>query len=78
MEKKRYKMSSTWLGTSKMEQEANYFAMCLLMPEEMLVPDWEASSKDSDAVDELARAYHVTRNIMAGRLFSLGLYKQDK
>lgn len=71
-------MASTWLGTSKMEQEANYFAMCLLMPEEMLVPDWQASSKDSNAVDELAKTYHVTRNIMAGRLTSLGLYKQDE
>lgn len=30
-------MSNVWLGTSQMEQEANYFAMCLLMPEEMLI-----------------------------------------
>ena len=71
-------MASTWLGTSKMEQEANYFAMCLLMPEEMLIPDWEASSKDSDTVDELAKTYHVTRTIMSLRLTSLGLYKQDE
>lgn len=28
------------LGTSLAEREANYFAMCLLMPEEVLIPDF--------------------------------------
>ena len=70
-------MAETWLGTSKMEQEANYFAHCLLMPEEMLMPDWEKSSKDSAAVDKLADEYHVTRTTMLVRLSGLGLYEED-
>lgn len=64
------------LGTSLAEQEANYFASCLLMPEEMLIPDWEKSTKDHDAILKLAKEYHVNEMTMTSRLSSLGLYKR--
>ena len=70
-------MADTWLGSSQMEQEANYFAHCLLMPEEMLIPDWEKSTKDSSAVDKFAEEYHVTRMTMLVRLRGLGLYEEN-
>lgn len=69
-------MADIWLGTSQMEKEANYFAHCLLMPEEMLIPDWKKSTKDSMAVGKLAEEYHVTRMTMCVRLKELGLYNE--
>jgi len=69
------------LGTSLAEQEANYFAMCLLMPEEMLIPDfkkikaWKKGKKF--LIEKLANMYHVTYQIMNIRLSNLGLIKND-
>jgi len=67
------------LGTHLAEQEANYFAMCLLMPEEMLIPDfnkikaWKKGKKF--LIEKLANMYHVTYQTMNVRLTGLGLIK---
>lgn len=69
------------IGTSLAEQEANYFAMCLLMPEEMLIPDfnkikaWKKGKKF--LVNKLANMYHVNYQTMHIRLSNLGLIKDD-
>ena len=44
---------NTTLATPKQEQEANIFALCLLMPEELLRPEFEKLIKktnDEDAI----------------------------
>lgn len=56
------------------EREANYFAMCLLMPEEFLKED-VAKLKDKSleaAVGELAKRYKVSEPMMTLRLGQLG------
>ena len=67
------------IGTGLAEQEANYFAMCLLMPEEMLIPDfkkikaWKKGKKF--LIEKLADMYHVNYQTMNIRLTGLGLIK---
>ena len=48
------------------EQEANYFAANLLVPEEMLI-----ARRDKKTEDELAREFHVSRDVIGYRLSDL-------
>ena len=63
-----------------MEREANYFAMCLLMPEEWLRRDVEAIGgvdiEDDVAMTKLAKKYKVSVTLMAMRLGQLGAIKK--
>lgn len=70
---------NTTLATPKQEKEANLFAMCLLMPEELLRPEFEKVSKktnDEDAIIfKLARMFDVPIFAMTERLRMLNLLK---
>ncbi len=64
-----------------MEEEANYFAMCLLMPdflvrEECAKIEWDLSSDDS--IKYLAKKFDVSITLMAIRLYQLGIFKNTK
>lgn len=64
------------LGTSMAEQEANYFAAELLMPESMFREDFNLlpTGLDSDAkISRMAQMYHVSFTAASVRLSSLGL-----
>lgn len=59
------------------EEEANYFAMCLLMPES-LVREWitkngTAELTDDEFLKKLARVFGVSMTIASVRLNDLGL-----
>lgn len=70
---------NTTLATPKQEQEANIFALCLLMPEELLRPEFEKliqKTNDEDAILlKLARMFEVPIFAMSERLNMLGLLK---
>jgi len=57
------------------EAEANYFAMCLLMPETFLRADFAAHRGDTleKTVKDLAHRYKVSELHMSVRLGQLGL-----
>lgn len=57
------------LGTSLAEQEANFFAACLLMPEEEFRRQWEKCSGDPDSVriSKMANIFHVSTAAAAAR-----------
>ncbi len=63
------------LAANLLDQEANYFAMCLLMPESLLrkdiaeLPPLEAP----ELVKRLAKKYQVFEPIMAIRLGQIGV-----
>jgi Zn-dependent peptidase ImmA (M78 family) len=64
------------MTTSKVEErEANYFAMCLLMPEEMLLADIKKAGgidvTNDAAVKKLADRYKVPAVTMALRIGQL-------
>ena len=62
------------MNMRRMEQEANAFAMELLMPESFLRKGIEAGGVDLfdiQAVEKLARKYRVPPAAMAARLFDL-------
>lgn len=64
------------LGTSLAEQEANYFAAELLMPEEMFKKDFGSLSKNleiDDKISKMAEMYHVSFSAATVRLSSLRL-----
>ena len=64
------------LGTSMAEQEANYFAAELLMPEEMFRADFKTLSKDlnqEDKISKMAQMYHVSFTAASVRISSLNL-----
>lgn len=64
------------LGTSMAEQEANYFAAELLMPESMFREDFNSLSNDLDQdgkISRMAQMYHVSFTAASVRLSSLGL-----
>lgn len=53
------------------EQEANYFALCLLMPEEFIaeyLSQHHVDMADDKAVTQMARAFQVPASVMALRL----------
>lgn len=59
------------------DREANYFAMCLLMPESLLRKDLEGVALDvcDDAsIAKLARRYVVSIQLMTMRLTQLGYF----
>lgn len=53
-----------------LEQEANYFAMSLLMPEKLVKIAWEELSKD---LSYCAKVFGVSNELMFYRLQSLDL-----
>lgn len=63
------------------EEEANYFAMCLLIPEDLLRADIARSGKlafdlvDEPLIGQLANRYQVTPQLMLLRLIDLGYFK---
>ena len=61
-----------------MEDEANYFALCLLMPEklvreEVAKVEWDLAS--DDALKYMARTFGVSLTAMAVRLCDLDILK---
>ena len=66
------------------EDEANAFAMELLMPEDFIRRDWEEYSKGvidivEDAnIAKMARRYRVSLQMMMFRLVELGIIKVGK
>jgi hypothetical protein len=58
------------------EDEANLFAMCLLIPEKLIRADMDKIGKlnvdGDDRVRQLARRYCVTEQLMVNRLVKLG------
>lgn len=65
----------------QMDREANYFAVCLLMPADMLKRDVATMYPDGlDLVDgkeikTLAKRYQVSVTLMTARLMELGVFK---
>ena len=61
------------------EQEANYFAMCLLMPEQFVRVDITAMGgidlTEDRQIRDLAKRYQVSVAMMTLRLAQLGLLK---
>ena len=58
------------------EEEANYFARCLLVPREFLLRDIAAMGgqidiSDDDALKSLAKKYGVSLGVMAMRLMDV-------
>lgn len=62
-----------------MEREANYFAMCLLMPEAFLRKDIQALGgidiEDDKTMSKLAKKYGVSITMLTLRLGQLGVMK---
>lgn len=64
------------IETEWAEKEANYFAMCLLMPEPMIRKDFEKHYKKTatgDLVKLLAKKYEVEEFVVTLRLVDLKL-----
>lgn len=62
--------------SSDKESEANHFAMCLLMPEQMVrehVNRWPLDLTDDDGLERLAKKFGVSRTLAAKRLVALEL-----
>jgi len=61
------------------EQEANYFAMCLLMPEDWLRADLKGKmffdTESDPAISVLAKRYQVSEQLMIIRLVQIGVLK---
>ena len=63
----------------RMEADANFFAMCLLIPRDFIVPDFHAMFPDgadveSEAgIEKLAKRYGVSTQLMLLRLSHLQL-----
>lgn len=72
----------THSNNDQREREANYFAMCLLMPEK-LVRGWiakygitEWSLTDDDILKKMANDFGVSITLCALRLQDLGIWKK--
>lgn len=68
--------SSKW-----MEDEANYFAMCLLMPEHLMREEVKKVVFDygnDDAIKSLAKTFGVSTTAMTVRLSQLNIFKYGK
>ena len=66
------------ISTDKEEEEAHYFAMCLIMPEYLLRPRVHeglslANDHDEKRIKVLAQEFAVTREMMTARLIDLKL-----
>lgn len=63
----------------KDDEEANYFAICLLMPEDMVREEWKKRWHVGVSVDDtttaMARAFQVSYTMMANRLVQLKIIK---
>lgn len=64
------------------ELEANYFAMCLLIPESLLNDDLESDEfappfdiESDKRIEELAKRYKVSAQLMTYRLIDMGKIK---
>jgi len=66
------KFSTTAMDDETLEREANYFAMCLLMPRKLLIQEVEKmggiSLVDDDEIKTLAKMFKVSIPAMALRL----------
>lgn len=62
------------------EAEANYFAMCLLMPEQFVRDEIKKIGKidavDGTGIEKLARKFRVSVPLMTLRIGQLGLWRQ--
>jgi len=59
----------------KIEREADYFAACLLMPEENFCKDLRSRKKfNFDVIEDLSREYHVSKTAFALRFAEIGNY----
>lgn len=68
-----HRTMSELTAEERVEDEANYFAMCLLMPE-ALVHRWcEGQVMDSAAIDRMARDFVVSYELAVLRLNDLGI-----
>lgn len=62
----------------EMETEANYFAMCLLLPEDMVREDVERLRGEVDVgemIEKIAERYRVEAHIVTLRLVELKLLR---
>lgn len=62
----------------ELEAEANYFAMCLLMPEDLVrreVANMEIDLADNNFLKELSKKFAVPETAMAVRLSQLRIFK---
>lgn len=62
----------------ELESEANYFAMCLLMPEDMVreeVKKMQVDLGSNDFIKDLAKKFEVPVTAMAIRLSQLRIFK---
>ncbi len=74
----RSQNSGNTLENQKMEQEANYFASAILMPNDLLRKEVEKIHLDlgnEEALRELAKAFEVSVTAMSVRISSLGFLK---
>lgn len=61
----------------QLEREANYFAMCLLMPEKLVKKEVAKVTFDltsDDAIKQLAKIFDVSQTAMALRLAQLKIF----
>jgi len=67
-------MNVSW-ALSDQEREANYFAMCLLIPEQMIKEDCKnlVIMLHGNQIKELAERYQVSELLMTLRLQELGI-----
>lgn len=57
------------------EKEANEFALHLLMPDSMFLPDWEKYKDRPDVVSFFAKRYQVDEVVVAARLMQMAKEK---
>ena len=66
------------MGTTQSQHICNAVAAELLVPESLLHPAWNGQSDEpADAVKELARNFGVSEEVIARRLFDLGLLDKE-
>lgn len=72
----RFRNELSSQGTDTSEQEANFFAAELLMPERFVKVDLETAGKmdfeDGEAIEKLAKRYKVSTQALLIRLANLG------
>ena len=61
----------------KLRQEANYFAACLLMPEDWIRSDCGSSTISLDMLRDLVQVYDVSWEAMTNRLHELDICERE-